>query len=66
MFQIPSVRGVIQDWALVEFFNASDSELTQRELNGHPIRGSNIRVHFCVPGVNAIHIFMQVCHSRNR
>ena len=54
------VRGVIQDWGLVEFSDPLDAELTQRELNGHPIKEYNIRVHFCVPGVNAIHIFMQV------
>ena len=53
-------KGVIQDWGLVEFFNPKDSEATQAKLNGHVLRGHPIKVHFCIPGVNAINIYMQV------
>ena len=53
-------KGVIQDWGLVEFFDPADTEETQRKLNGHNLKGHNIRVHFCIPGVNAINIYMQV------
>ena len=53
-------KGVIQDWGLVEFFDPIDTETTQAARNGYPIRGNPIRVHFCIPGVNAINIYMQV------
>ncbi len=54
------VKGVIQDWGLVEFSEAMDTEKTQRQLNGYPLKGYPIRVHYCVPGKHAIQIFMQV------
>ena len=57
-------KGVIQDWGLVEFFDPEASEETQAALNGHLIHGQAIRVHFCIPGVNAINIYMQVCQRR--
>ncbi len=53
-------KGVIQDWGLVEFFNPEVTEATQRKLHGHDIKGHKIRVHYCIPGVNAINIYMQV------
>ena len=53
-------KGVIQDWGLVEFFDPMDTETTQAARNGYPIQGKHIRVHFCIPGVNAINIYMQV------
>ena len=53
-------KGVIQDWGLVEFFDPIDTETTQASRNGFIIRGKPIRVHFCIPGVNAINIYMQV------
>ena len=59
-FQIAMPKGVIQDWGLVEFFDPIDSETTQASRNGFIIRGKPIRVHFCIPGVNAINIYMQV------
>jgi hypothetical protein len=58
--QIAMPKGVIQDWGLVEFFDPTDTEVTQRKLNGHVLKGHQIRVHFCIPGVNAINIYMQV------
>ena len=54
-------KGVIQDWGLVEFFNPMDSEETQTSINLVLFHGKRIRVHFCIPGVNAINIYMQVC-----
>ena len=56
-------KGVIQDWGLVEFFDPSITEETQRKLNGHDLKGSKIRVHFLIPGVNAMNIYMQVIKS---
>lgn len=53
-------KGVIQDWGLVEFFDPEDTEATQVARNGYVIQGQNIRVHYCIPGVNAINIYMQV------
>ena len=58
--QIAMPKGVIQDWGLVEFFNPMDSEETQRATNLVLFHGKRIRVHFCIPGVNAINIYMQV------
>ena len=59
--QIAMPKGVIQDWGLVEFFNPMDSEETQTSTNLVLFHGKRIRVHFCIPGVNAINIYMQVC-----
>lgn len=53
-------KGVIQDWGLVEFFDPDDSEATQQKRNHYTIKNHRIRVHFCIPGVNAINIYMQV------
>lgn len=57
-------KGVIQDWGLVEFFDSIDTELTQVELQDYKIYKDglsySIRVHFCIPGVNAIHLHMKV------
>lgn len=58
--QIAMPKGVIQDWGLVEFFDPRDSEDTQRVTNLTLFHGRRIRVHFCIPGVNAINIYMQV------
>jgi RNA recognition motif-containing protein len=58
-FQIAMSKGVIQDWGLVEFFDPQDSEVTQAKLHGYVLKGRSIRVHFCIPGVNAINIYMQ-------
>ena len=59
IFQIAMPKGVIQDWGLVEFFDPEDTEATQTALNGSLIHGHSIRIHFCIPGVNAINIYMQ-------
>ena len=53
-------KGVIQDWGLVEFFDPADTEATQIARNGYLLHGHSIRVHYCIPGVNAINIYMQV------
>ena len=57
-------KGVIQDWGLVEFFDSNDTELTQVELQDYKLFKDglpySIRVHFCIPGVNAIHLHMKV------
>ena len=55
------IKGVIQDWGLVLFFDPSDTEATQVAVNGYMLQpGHFIRVHYCIPGVNAINIYMQV------
>ena len=59
------VRGVVQDWGLVEFFDPEDAEATQVKLNGRCIRGQPIRIQYCIPGVRAINIHNEVltkCH----
>ena len=53
-------KGVIQDWGLVEFFNEDETESTQVALQGYELQGHAIRVHYCIPGVNAINIHMRV------
>ena len=63
MFQIAMRNGVIQDWGLVEFFDSEEAEKTQEELNGYNLKGHNIRVHYCIPGVNAINIYMKVVNA---
>ena len=63
-FQIAMLKGVIQDWGLVEFFDPADTEATQRRLNGHVLPGGHaMRVHYCVPGANAINIYMQAVNA---
>jgi len=61
--QIAMRNGVIQDWGLVEFFDSEEAEKTQEELNGYNLKGHKIRVHYCIPGVNAINIYMKVVNS---
>ncbi len=63
--QIVMVKGVIQDWGLVEFEGQADAEETQRRTNGYLLQGYPLRVHYCVPGTNAINIFMQVRRERS-
>ena len=58
--QIAMTKGVIQDWGLVEFFDPNDTEATQVALQGYILQGHAIRVHYCIPGVNAINIHMRV------
>ena len=58
--QIELVKGVIQDWGLVEFFDPEDTEATQVKLNGSCIKGQPIRVQYCIPGVRAMEIHMDV------
>ena len=53
-------NGVLQDWGLVEFFDHMDAEKTQQEIDGYLLHGSNIRVLYCIPGVNAINIYMSL------
>ena len=36
-------NGVIQDWGLVEFFDAQEAEQTQERMNGYNLGGRNIR-----------------------
>ena len=60
---VATVKGVVQDWGLVEFQSAADAEATQTRLNGAVLQGHRIRVHFCVPGVNAINIHMKTVHA---
>lgn len=54
------VRGVVQDWALVEFFESEDTEATQVKLNGRCIRGQPIRIQYCIPGVQAMKLHVEV------
>ena len=54
------VRGVVQDWGLVEFFESEDTEATQMKLNGRCIRGQPIRIQYCVPGVRAMQLHVEV------
>ncbi|TRY74489.1 hypothetical protein TCAL_15657 [Tigriopus californicus] len=61
--QIAMPKGVIQDWGLVEFFDPDDSEATQQKRNHYSIKNHQIRVHFCIPGVNAINIYMQAVNA---
>ena len=57
------VRGVIQDWGLVEFMEPEDTEATQMKLNGRRIRDQQIRIQYCIPGVRAINIHNEVTTS---
>jgi len=58
--QIAMKNGILQDWGLVEFFDNQDAERTQQELDGYALHGSHIRVYYCIPGVNAINIYMSL------
>ena len=58
--QFAMTKGVIQDWGLVEFFDPNDTESTQVARQGYVLQGHSIRVHYCIPGVNAINIHMRV------
>ena len=56
-------NGVIQNWGLVEFFDAESAERTREQLDGHSLGGRNIRVQYAIPGVNAINIYMSVVNA---
>jgi hypothetical protein len=58
------VKGVIQRWGLVEFEDVADTEATQTKVNGSCVMDQRIRVHYCIPGVNAINIYMQVMRRK--
>ncbi len=60
LYQFAITKGVIQDWGLVEFFDPADTEETQSRRNGYVLRGHRLRVHYCIPGVNAMKIHMQM------
>jgi RNA recognition motif-containing protein len=61
--QIAMRNGCIQDWGLVEFFDAGEAEQTQERMNGYSLAGHRIRVHYCIPGINAINIHMKVVNT---
>ncbi|QQP39030.1 Uncharacterized protein FKW44_019784, partial [Caligus rogercresseyi] len=61
--QIAMKNGVIQNWGLVEFFDHEEAEETRDRMNGVRIHNTPIRVHYCIPGVNAINIYMQVVNA---
>ena len=58
-------NGVIQNWGLVEFFDAASAEVTQEKVEGHLLQGRKLRVSFCIPGVNAINIYMAVVNAKD-
>ena len=58
-------NGVIQNWGLVEFFDSDSAELTQEKVQGYILNGHKIRVSFCIPGVNAINIYMAVVNAKD-
>jgi hypothetical protein len=53
-------NGVVQNWGLVEFSSWESAEATADLLDGHTGLGSEsrLRVHYAVPGVPAINIYM--------
>jgi hypothetical protein len=57
-------NGMVQDWGLVEFFDAMEAEQTQALVHNTAIQGHPIRVQYCIPGVNAINIYMSVVNAR--
>ena len=62
--QIAMKNGVIQNWGLVEFFDAESAEMTQQQVQGRDLQGYKMRVSFCIPGVNAINIYMAVVNAK--
>ena len=58
-------NGVIQNWGLVEFFDSDSAEQTQEKVQGYILNGHKIRVSFCIPGVNAINIYMAVVNAKD-
>ena len=44
-------NGVLQDWGLVEFFDAAEAESTQRQLNNYNLKGHKLRVQATVSPV---------------
>ena len=65
IFQIAMKNGVIQNWGLVEFFDSDSAEMTQSRVQGRILNGHTIRVSFCIPGVNAINIYMAVVNAKD-
>ncbi|KAF0297078.1 Ribonucleoprotein PTB-binding 2 [Amphibalanus amphitrite] len=61
--QIALKNGSPQDWGLVEFMSADVAEKTWQQMQGHQLRGSRLQVHFCMPGVRAIDIYMRLLNE---
>ncbi|XP_037093012.1 ribonucleoprotein PTB-binding 1-like, partial [Pollicipes pollicipes] len=61
--QIALKNGSPQDWGLVEFMSAEVAERTQQRMANHVLRGSQLEVHFCMPGVRAIDIYMRLLNE---
>ncbi|XP_076068740.1 uncharacterized protein LOC143041033 [Oratosquilla oratoria] len=61
--QIAMKNGALQDWGLVEFMNPEDAEETQSHINNYRLKGSSIRVQYCIPGVRAINIYMKLLND---
>ena len=64
-FKIAMKNGVIQNWGLVEFFDSDSAEVTQSKVQGRILNGHKVRVSFCIPGVNAINIYMAVVNAKD-
>ena len=47
-------NGVLQDWGLVEFFDATEAESTQRQLNNYNLKGHKLRVQATISRVQWI------------
>lgn len=61
--QIAMRNGALQDWGLVEYTSGEDAEETQNTLNNYQLRGHNLRVQYCIPGVRAINIYMKILND---
>ncbi|KAG8236530.1 hypothetical protein J437_LFUL015804 [Ladona fulva] len=61
--QIALKNGCPQNWGLVEFNSADDAENTQVSLVGYKLRGSLLRVSYCIPGVHAINLYLTLIND---
>ncbi|VVC45122.1 RNA recognition motif domain [Cinara cedri] len=64
--QIALKNGCPLDWGLVEYNTAEDAERAQSELNGHTLRGHNIRITYYIPGVRAINLFLKLLNEPSK
>lgn len=61
--QIAQKNGVLQDWGLVEYTSADQSEETMTKISETILDGVKIRVQYCIPNVHAINIYMNFINN---
>lgn len=56
VFQIVMKEGISLGYGIIEYSDWKDAQTTMKDLNGHKIDDSQLRITYCVPGKSAVAI----------